>query len=364
MIRLNRNIRNNPHRLYVIGGQEDGSVLSMVDNNLITQNGNPLGVLNFGERFNIDVSQGDIIEGQGSIIGAGEAGSSHYGWVPEYMKGKFLQTTIARGNPTRIEIYPLSSGTVDIFVNGNLMTTITLTQGVVSTYTDNTNGAWQLVSDVYILAQVRSGTGDPHTFAWGSDTKIGFSSGTGRVSTLIPDAPTNFLAYHYASNQTLSEDGVNQIGIGGSGTRSYESVNSASHIISTEGKRLFAHSYADADGGCSATWLPNSLMYHTVSLPHGTEFVSFINRNGSPIRKYDPTGALIGSLTMTRTNTSFLAPYAVRDGLVNNQINIPFGTTYSCDEKIYGVYQNRESTIYASLDDETCLMPTDIDLIL
>lgn len=54
-------------------------------------------------------------------------------------------------------------------------------------------------------------------------------------------------------------------------------------------------------------------MGHTFILPHGTEFVSFINRTGNPIEKYDASGALVSTLTPTKTNGDTFAPFAYRD---------------------------------------------------
>lgn len=350
--------RNNPNKLYILFA-EDGSIMSLQNNNVIKQNGITLGVFNAGDILDLPVSEGDVIESKFSIVGGGEVGSSHFSYMPEYMKGKILQTTILRSNPTEIKIYPLENGSVDILVDGVLKTTLTLTAGTVATFTDNDNGAWRLNSTGYIIAQVRSGTSDPHPFVWGNDTKVGFASNSVRVSTLIEEANTTGFLYGNTNTVAFTENGIGSVNLVHAGTRNYEHPNSASHLVSL-GKRSFAHSYADSDGSASSLWLPSTLMAHTHGVPHDTEFISFINRTGREIRKYQG-GTLIATLTPTKTNTDNRAWFSVRDGLPNGAINITEGTIYVCDEKMYAVYQNRESTIYASLDDETTLLPTQID---
>lgn len=351
--------RNNPNKLYILFA-EDGSIVSLEDNNEIKQNGTTISTLNKHDRLNINVNEGDIIEGTGCFVGAGEVGTSNFSYLPEYMKGRLLQTSIERDNPTEIKIYPFKNGTVEIVNNGNIMSTITLVQGVVTTYTNNNNGTWRLNSNIDIIAQIRSGTSDPHSFIWGNDTKLGFASNSARISSLIEESPTTGQMFGNSNTITYSENGINSQGRSHSLTRNYENPNSASHITNINGKRVFAHSYADSDGNASATWLPTTLMYHSIALPHNTEFISFINRNGSPIMKYE-NNTLISVFIPTKTNTNQLAYYSYRDGIVNNTNNINSGVIYVCDEKMYAVYQNRESSIFASLDDETTLHPTQLN---
>lgn len=349
------------NKLYVLFA-EDGSILSLEDNNEIFLNGVSQGIFNKHDRINFNVSEGDIFESTGCIVGGGEVGSSHFSYVPEYCKGRILQANILRSNPTEIKIYPFANGNVDILVNGSIQTTQTLSQGVVNTYTNNANGAWRLNSTVPIIAQVRSGSSDPHLMIWGNNTKIGFASNSARVSSLVEENPTTGTMYGgLANNVAFNGNGVNtQSRVHNTTPRNYEDPNSSSHAVSNDGKRIFINSYADSDGSTSSTWLPSTLMYHTVGLPHETEFISFINRSGKPILKYQ-NNILVGTLTPTKTNGNSLAWYSIRDGIPNNQNNITSGTIYTCEEKMYAVYQPRESSIWASIDDETTLLTSNLN---
>lgn len=356
-IRKYREKDNN--ELYVLFADR-GSIMSLEDSNNIYINNVFVITLNAHQIYNTTFNEGDVIKGDKCIIGAGEFNSnSHFSYMPKYMKGKLLQTSIERYNPTEIKFYSFGTGTVQIVNNTTVMTTLNVVPNTVYTYTNNNDGVWKLVSTVDILGQIRSGTGDPHCFVWGTDIKIGFSSSQGRLSTLSSEANTNYIINHYNNDETGSDNGIGSNSVGGSGSRTYESIESSSKVIAENGKLVFAHSYADSDGGCSASWLPPSLMYHTVGLPHETEFISFINRSGKGIRKYDVNGNIIGTLLPTKNNVN--AWYAYRDGTPNGQLNIPKGTIYSSDEKFYSVYQNKDSSIYAAVDDETTLLPSNLD---
>lgn len=354
------NVRYNElNRLYVMFNL-GASIISYEDTNDIYINGVLNTTLSKQQRLNLNLNEGDVVESLFPITGTGRIGSSQIALLPEYTKGKFLQGSVSRDNDTEIKIRALDNpATVEVFNDNVLETTINVPANTLATYTNPDNGAWRLNSDEYIIAYLRTGNSDPHFMPSGSDTIIGTSSRQLVASSFVEEANTTFTCYNNTATNTVTENGIGVSNINFPPNRNHQHPESATHSVNTDGKRLFGRSYADADGNCSAANIPTSQMAHTFCIPTEGEFVTFINRSGLPIREYDVSGALIGTQTPTKTNGDNLAWYAYQFGTPNNANNIPSGTMYSCDEKMYAVYQSRELSVFSIRDDEVTLMCTD-----
>lgn len=352
-------------KLYNVGGATAIRIASTSDNNRVWRNTelDEVGPIDRDEVIETTSTVGDILYSCDPIFSSGERGSSHRSLMPEYLASDELGTTASRSGGIEIKIFSLTATTADIFRNGVLITTIPLTVNTVDTYvqTGAYTGNWKIEANGLILgfkSEDAPFNVDASVMMKPSVDLIGWASTSAYIAKESGSAtPLPFEVYSHLGNYTT-----------GTIASTYNIVNSADlphntaqdnyydprvniRVQSTEG--LYGNGRGDSDGGDDTSLTPTDLLRTHHKIPQPSEYVSISNLNGSPIQVLDASGALITTLTPTKTNTDALAPYAVRYGAANGGVNVPVLTEFVSTEGIEVIYQPKGAGVFGSDDDET-----------
>lgn len=357
-------IDNAPFKLYNVGGATAVRIVSFEDGNRIWRN-------NSGNDFTLDrdgvlevsSAKGDIFYSCSEISGSGERGNSNRALLPEYLSSNVLGGTASRYAGVELSIFSLDATSATIFRNGAIVNTIALTPNNVSTFLQSGNytGNWKIVADGKILGFKSEDTpfnGDASVMLKPSTDILGWASTSAYISKESGSAtPQAFQVYSHLGNYTTGTIAttyniVNNADLPHTSTQDdYFDPNVNIRVQSLEG--LYANSRADSDGGDDTPFLPIDLLTTHHKIPQPSEYVSISNLGCSVINVFDGSGSLVTTLTPTKTNTTALAPCAVRYGTPNGATNIPQGYEFVSTEGINVVYQPKNSGAFGSDDDET-----------
>ena len=275
----------------------------------------PFAKLNAHETSNSDAAGnaggGDVLwTNNKRISAAGEDSAANIAFVPTYIAGDDLWFSWSRGNRPSISIMSLDATAVDIFFGGNLQTTLALTPGQYAAYTAPTGtlyGAWNLISDGDILAFKQAATFNNNDAcpifpdAEGEDM-LGFQSNTGHIVT---DPGVSTTAYQM-------ETGVSTGNANGSGMRNVNHItfgtstnnngfNDPRAALRVVGARAL-NQRGDNDGGTDTPGSPIRLLRTHHLIPQPAEYVSVVTENAATVERFDPSGALVETITTAKTS--------------------------------------------------------------
>ena len=109
----------------------------------------------------------------------------------------------------------------------------------------------------------------------------------------------------------------------------------------------------DGDGGADTPGSPIRLLRTHHLIPQPAEYVSVVTENAATVERFDPTGALVETITTAKTSGEPLAPFAHRFGTTNNTSNFDAATLFVCSEPMHCVYQPEDVGAFGSDTDET-----------
>lgn len=347
------------YKYYNVGGADAARAYSCADDNKVwLNNANTLlGDIDEQQGIEFNLAPFDIIYSCKPLAIAGEEGTSGIGIYSDKYKGTTLATNASRYGGVDLNIYSLGATSADIYRNGALVNTIALTPntGTIFTQTGNYTGVWTVVANGEILGYKRednAGNGDPQPMMPLSNSIVGWASTIAYISNSF-GVSTNFTTESHLGTYTgvtgTTYNIVNSVDLPHSSAQdNYYDIFVAIHTTSTDS--LTASSRADSDGGSNTPHIPVDLLCDTHIIPEPTEFVSFMNENGSPVQVFDNGGNLITTVTPTRVNNN--AWYSERIGLPNGATNFAAGLKLVSSEPINVVYQPKGAGSYGSDDDE------------
>lgn len=307
------------------------------------------------------LQSGDILSSCKPIFGSGELGSAGFEMVPDWWKSDTFGTTRSRYGGVRFEIYSIDATSIQIFRNKGLNTTLTLTPGQVTTFTQTGayTGSWDLIANgnVVITGRDDNGAGDSSVISIPDNNIIGWASTAAYIASADPPPTVVFTAYNrevsvpFVGNIATTYNIVNQIdfvGITGAMDNYYDPRVGLRAI----GPNLYGESRADSDGGNHTPFIPLSRMTTHHVIPQPTEFISFISDVPTTVQWFDENGVAQPSIVLTKNSIQANAPYAARIGTPNNASNFPAGQLFIGSNPVHIVYQTKGAGIYGSDDDE------------
>lgn len=344
-----------------VGGATDSTVVAYQDATNVTLNGSPLVTLNRGQTHRFVSAQFDAIDADKPIFTAGKKGSGtnaaengNIVWQPTAWAGKTFSFNSDRETLQMVDVYAIESTTIEVRQGATLLSSATLSAGSTTTLTWTPLGSYQLQSTGSILAFHISGDGglriaDPKPLLPNAFEIIGFPSNSMNLTTQADG--TNYTAIHSNSTTatgTLSKAVDINILPQGTPTTLYQSE---SLLISAD-QKIFGASYADADGLCSAPFLPTNLMKRNYAIPVSGDYAAFASKTAGTIEVRNAANTLVTTLTLIRSGASPGAPYRAR--LVNPIAGYRFIST----TPVAAWYQANSNTGGAD-QDETVMYGTD-----
>jgi len=348
-----------------LGQAIQSSVVALNDNTTVNLNGVFLKTLNAGETWVFASNQVapsiDVIDADKPIFVAGRRGSgtdtykANIVWNTPDWAGKEFIFTGTRDNPHEVTVYAFEEATVTLKKGAATIASQVIGEGSTHVFSVAADGGFQVTSTGLIVAyKISAGGGkssDPIPLLPASNDIIGVPSSVGKVTTLAPTASFNY----FHSN---SVTGSGSVALGATtdivpqGTSSqYEAM--AVRITSSE--KLVANSNADADGLCSAPFLPSAMMKRRYAINVMAEWVAFASLEPGSITVIDPADpGNPTSVSLQKSGADPNAPYKARlTGLSAGHIfesTVPMAAWYEPDTDTGG-----------ALEDETILFGTDDD---
>lgn len=350
------------YALYNVGGADAVRIVTTGDNMTVWRNSEStaLGPISRDGVLEASSSQGDIFYACEPIFGSGSLGSFDVSLVPSYLAADTLGTTASRYGGIIIDLYSVNATSATIYRNGNTPSTVALTPGSVTTFSQIGNpylGAWRVDADGDVIGYKRGNTGDSGAIVKPANKIVGWASTGAYIAKESGNAPPDgYRVYGHLTSisDTLSTsyDLINSPDIG-SGTYSYYNPDSAMISEGGSGINLYANSRADSDGGNETAHLPLELLRQFHKLPQPSEFIAINSLTNSPIEIRSPAGSVIATLTPTKVNIDSNAPYSAYYGSPNGASSFPIGTEIYSDDPIQVVFQSKGSGGFGSDDDES-----------
>jgi hypothetical protein len=344
-----------------VGGSTDTKVVAFYDNTVVKLNGTEIAdsPLSKGQVSQITTAQFDVIEGDKAIYTAGRRGSgsdtakANITWSPSSWAGKSFSFNATRYNPQQLMIYAVEDTTVTVKQGTTPIQTQFISGGTGQTISWSVYGSFQVNSTGTILAFHSSGSlpsrlVDPKPLLPSYNEIIGVPSSSMRITTDMDG--TNYDLKH--SDSAVTSGSMNKsdvISVNARGTTSYYSGYSL--LISAD-RNIAGASFADANGGCAAPFLPTNLMRKNYIINTSADYVAFASKEPGTIEVKDSSDTVIETLTLVRSGADPDAPYKAR------RATTPQGYRFFSTVPMAGWYQPN-SDVGAGDNDETILYGTD-----
>ena len=349
----NHPIFNSKYKAMNVGGATRSTVVALEDSTTIELNSAFLITLNAGQTHAFNSTQFDIIDADKPIYTSGLRGlagnpsdGANIVWQPTTWAGKEFVFTADRSNPQHFKIYAIEDTTVTVTQGATTLATVTLLAGQSSDESWNVYGSYQVNSTGYILGfhistDAPGGYYDPTPTLPSSNEIIGFPSKTMRLAAMQDS--TNYTLLH--SNSSTTSSSLNKADsheISAQGTNG--EYLSESLLISSN-KPVAGASYADGNGYCSAPFLPTTLMKKNFAIPVSAGWIAFASKEAGTIDVIDTLGAVVQTLTLTRSGGDNTAPYKVR------ATALPAGYRFSASVNVGAWFQPNTSTSAGDQDE-------------
>jgi len=360
-------IFSSPNKAMNVGGASQARVVAFEDNTNVYLNSNtsPIATLSKGQTHLFTTSQFDIIDADKPIYTAGRRGSgaannkANITFNPTSWAGKSFSFNAIRSNPQNLHVYAIEGTKVQVFQGGTLLTEKTIGANSGDTLSWSVYGSYQIVSTGTILAYHISGSGsrlvDPKPLLPSSNQIIGIPSNSMRLTATLDG--TNYNYWHSNSvvdpgNRNLGKQDSVQINPAVSG-----SLYTSSSLLLSADKPISGASFADANGGCAAPFLPTNFMKKKYAVNIASDYVAFASKEAGTISVYSPgqtvgTDPPVDTLTLARTGSNTTAPFVVRRGTT------PIGYRFVATVPVAAWYQPNNDTGGAN-QDETVLYGSD-----
>jgi len=330
-----------------IGGATGCRVIAFEDGTNVNRNGAFLATLNAGQVNDFACAQYDLVEANRPIYVMGRRSNNHVGWQTSKFSGTSFLTALTRAGPHNISIFAFEATTVNISRDGSLITTQAIAANTGFTFTNPTNGLWEITSTGGLIAvYTDSGTGtDPKILPPKAQKLIGFPSRTGFLTAEGVDTVTvNSTAM---DNYTLVVDNSQEF----SAATGAALFSGDAFIFQSTGAALIsANSNADADGVASAPFMPASMMSNRFIVTGTTDYVAMASTLPIQIEEVNAsTGAVLQTHTMTGTS---LFGGIYRLNLTGDFDGRIFRAT-TTSGRFHMWYQPNGTQTYQATDDET-----------
>ncbi len=338
-----------------LGGAVESAVVAFEDNTVISLNTTPLVTLNAGETHVFSSSQSDVIEADKPVFVAGRRGSASAGdnfkgnmvWSYVEWSGKNFYFTGTRNKPHIISVYAFEDSQVTIKKGGSVLVDQAVLGGQAHTFSVNDYGGFELVSTGLIIAHMYSSGGgtviDPKPLLPESTDIVGIPSRTGEITTSAASA--NITITHSGGTvltPTISSGSSYSINGVGPGDRGQDYTAEALRIQSDQA--LVGNSNADADGYCSAPFVPVSRMKKKYAINVAAQYVALVSVLPGSVQVILPDGSS-SSVDFARGSENANVPYKVY------LTNLPAGTRFVSTVPAAAWYETNSNTGAANNDE-------------
>jgi len=348
---------NGAYKAINVGGATANQLVSFADGNTIYKDGVEVTTINKGDTLAITGTDFTVVEGSEPFFIAGRLGSggntnkANVVWATSAWVGDEFYFNHNRSNPMKVKVFAFTDSNVTITKGGAAVTTQFIAADAGHTFTISSYGSYEIVSDGLIVAYTyANGNGtqyvDPKPLLPASKDLIGYASSSAKVSS-----SANGNAYtRYFSNNSSAGGTINTgttLTFNGSGNR-----YSGNSVRIKAAQNIIANSYADADGNCSAPFVPSAFQKKKFGLNVNPQWSAFASTNAAVITVTEPGGAT-STITLTKTGTNTNTPYKAY-----RTTNYPAGTLFESSEAFQMWYEPRNDTNAAN-DDETVMFGWD-----
>lgn len=348
---------NGAYKAINVGGATANQLVSFADNNDIYKDGAFLSTLNKGDTLSITGTDFTVVEASEPFFIAGRLGSggntnkANVVWATSAWVGDEFYFNHNRSNPMKVKVYAFTDSNVTITTGGSPVTSQFVAADSGYTFTISSYDSYEMISDGLIVAYTyANGNGsqyvDPKPLLPASKDLIGYASSSAKVTS-----SANGNAYtRYFSNNTSASGTINTgatLTFNGSGSR-----YSGNSVRLKSSENIVGNSYADADGNCSAPFVPVAYQKKRFGLNVQDEWVAFASTNAAVITVTQPGGAT-STITLTKTGTNTNTPYKAY-----STTDYPAGTLFEASEAFQMWYEPKNDTNAAN-DDETVMFGWD-----
>jgi hypothetical protein len=340
-----------------IAGATANQVVSFDDSNDIYLNGVLVATLNKHETHAFTGADFDVLEGTKAFFVAGRGGSGsdttkmNAVWSTGAWVGKDFIFNHNRSTPMKVKVFAFEASTVTIKQGGTTVATQAIAADSGYTFSLTTYASYTLESDGYVVAYTYANQGgtyyiDPKPLLPSSTDIIGLPSNAAKVSSATNSNGITMIR----TNSALSSATVNSSSIYTTyGTGAYF-TGDAMRIISTD--PIVANSYADSDGGCSAPFLPVSMVKKRYGLNVESEWAAFASDRPVTITITKPD-LTTSTITLTKSGVHADAPYKAY-----LSADYPAGTLFESTNPFAAWYEPKNDT-NAGDNDETIMFGWD-----
>lgn len=340
-----------------VGGATANQLVAFEDNTTIYKDGVEITTINKGDVLSMTGTDFTVVEADQPFFIAGRLGSggstnkANVVWATSAWVGNDFLFNHNRSNPMRVKVYAFTDSNVSITKGGAPETSQFIPADSGHVFTISTYGSYEMSSDGLIVAYTyANGNGtqyvDPKPLLPSSKDIIGFASSSAKVSsTTAANAYTRYFSNNTSANDTVNAGTTDTFN--GSGNR--YSGNAVRIKASAD---IVANSYADADGNCSAPFVPVAFQKTRFGLNVMNEWVAFASTNATVITVTQPGGAT-STITLTKTGTNINTPYKAY-----RTTDYPAGTLFESSDAFQMWYEPKNDTNAAN-DDETVMFGWD-----
>lgn len=346
----------NVYKAMNIGGATSSAVVAFEDTTEIKINGTVIATINGGQTHSFTSALNDVIEADKPVFVAGRNGNAgasdrqkgNMVWSSPDWAGKEFVFTATRYAPHLITVYAFEDSNITLSKGGTTVNTQFVAEGGNHTFSVNDYGGFVLSSDGLIIANMYSSGSssrvDPKPLLPASNDIIGFPSTQLKLTPL--NTSTTYNIYH--SNSVTGNGSLTQ------GADTTISPQGTTSLYRSESLRIIAsdkvvgNSNADSNGYCSAPFLPVTMMRKKYALNVQAEWIAFASLEAGTIDVIDGTGAVVNTLTLTKSGSEANAPYKAR------ATNQPAGYRYVSTVK-YGAWYEPKNDTDAADNDETIM---------
>jgi hypothetical protein len=340
-----------------VGGATANQLVSFADGNTIYKDGVELSTINKGDTLSIPATDFTKIEGTEPFFIAGRLGAggntnkANVVWATSAWVGNEFYFNHNRSNPMKVKVYAFTDSNVSITSGGAPVSSQFIASENGHTFTISSYGSYEMSSDGLIVAYTyANGNGtqyvDPKPLLPASKDIIGFASSSAKITS-----STDGNAYtRYFSNNTSASGTINTgttLTFNGSGNR-----YSGNSVRLKATQNIIGNSYADADGNCSAPFVPSAFQKKKFGLNVMNEWVAFASTNAASITVTEPGGAT-STINLTKTGTNTNTPYRAY-----RTTDYPAGTLFESSDAFQMWYEPKNDTNAAN-DDETVMFGWD-----
>ena len=339
-----------------IAGATANQVVSFDDDNEIYLNGSLVATLAKHETHSFSGDDFDVLKGTKAFFVAGRAGSGgdttkmNAVWSTGAWVGKNFIFNHNRYNPMKVKVFAFENSTVTIKRAGVVVDTQVITADSGHTFSLSTYSSYTLESDGYVVAYTYANQSgayvDPKPLLPSSTDIIGLPSSRAMVSSATNSNAITMIRTNSAVSSSSLTAGTTYTT---HGTGSYY-TGDAMRIISES--PIVANSYADSNGGCSAPYLPISMVKKRYGLNVDSEWVAFASDRPVTITITKPD-LTTTDLTLTKSGVHADAPYKAY-----LSTDYPAGTLFESDAP-YAAWYEPKNDVNGADNDETIMFGWD-----